>query len=79
MILYYAMSHFKDQLQTVLQYARNLAIWTVYCVVCAAAMSLPYETYETTGKDVVLERTHNTKELQGMKCNQFCLCRLRHS
>ena len=42
-------------------------------------MSLPYETYETTGKDIVLAHPHYTKELQVMKCNQFCLCRLWHS
>lgn len=38
-------------------------IWTVYCV---TAMSLPYETTETT-------------ELQVMNCNPFCLCRLWNS
>ena len=56
-------------------------MWKVYCVVCVAAMSLPYETFDNTGKDNALARTHNTRELQVhvMKCNQFCLCRLRHT
>ena len=38
-----------------------------------------YETNETTDKDNVLVHTHYSKELQVMNCNQFCLCRLRHS
>ena len=42
-------------------------------------MPLPYETFDNTGKDIVLARTHNTKELQVMKCNPLCLCRLRHT
>ena len=42
-------------------------------------MSISYETFDNTGKDIVLAHTHNTKELQVMKCNQFCLCRLRHT
>ena len=46
--------------------------YMVYCVVCWTAMPLPYETFDNTGKDIVLSRTHNTKELQVMKCNQFC-------
>ena len=28
---------------------------------------------------IVLARTHNAKELQVMKCNQFCLYRKTHS
>ena len=48
-------------------------------MVCVAAMLLPYETFDNTGKDIVLARMHNTKELQVMNCNQFCLCRLRHT
>ena len=51
----------------------------VYYVVCVAAMPLPYETFDNTAKDIVLARTHNTKELQVMKCNQFFLCKLRHT
>ena len=50
-----------------------------YYVVGVAAMPLPYETLDNTGKDIVLARKHNSKELQVMKCNQFCLSRLRHT
>ena len=55
---------------------------TVYCVICVAALSLPSETFDNTGKDIVHARTHNTKELQVLKCNQFCLsclCRIKHT
>ena len=42
-------------------------MWKVYCekftMLCVTAMSLPYETFENTGKDNALARTHNTREL----------------
>ena len=46
---------------------------TVYCVVCVAAMPLPYETLDNTGKDIVLVRTHNTKELQVSVTSSACV------
>ena len=42
-------------------------------------MSLPYETNETTDKDIVLAHAHFSKELEVMKCNLFCLFRLQQS
>ena len=33
-----------------------------------------FETYKSTGKDIVLAHTLYTKGLQIMKCDQFCLC-----
>ena len=64
---------------SVFQVLEGVVCYVVYCVVCVAAMPLPYETFDNTGKDIVLARTHNTKELQVMKCKHFCLCRLRHT
>ena len=37
------------------------------------ASPLPYETSDNTGKEIVFACTHNTNELQVMKCNQFCI------
>ena len=68
-----------DSEGSVFQVLEGVVYYVVYCVVCVAAMPLPYETFDNTGKDIVLARTHNSKELQVMKCNQFCLCRLRHA
>jgi len=47
-------------------------------------VSLPFETYKSTGKGIVLAHTLYTKGLQIMKCDQFCLCtesslRVRHA
>ena len=61
------------------QVLEGVVYYVVYCEVCVAAMPLPYETFEHTGKDIVPARTHNSKELQVMKCNQFRLCRQRYT
>ena len=61
------------------QVLEGVVHYVVYCVVCVAAMPLPYETFDNTGKDIVLAHTHNTKELQVMKCNQSRLCSIRHT
>ena len=68
-----------DSEGSVLQVLEDVVYYVVYCVVCVAAMPLPYETFDNTDKDIVLASTHNTKEMQVMKCNQFRLCRLRHT
>ena len=46
-------------------------------VVIVESVSLPYETYKSTGKDIVVARTHYIKGFQIMKRNQFCLCRVQ--
>ena len=68
-----------DSEGSVLQVLEDVVYYVVDCAVCVAAMPLPYETFDNTSKDIVLARTHNAKELQVMKCNQFRLCRLRHT
>ena len=46
-------------------------------VVIVLSVSLPYETYKSTGKDIVVVHTHYIKGFQIMKRNQFCLCRVQ--